>query len=131
MSRQSDFLRDGRVLRLATNEEAGPHVAPVWYLYDSGLFYIGTNSKTRKVRNIERDGRVGFSIDVGINSPDIYGVAGQGRAAVLRDSRVKEIGRRILLRYFEDMAVPAAQELLDDTDCIVVVTPERTWKWEY
>ena len=64
MSRQSDFLRDGRVLRLATNEEAGPHVAPVWYLYDSGLFYIGTNSKTRKVRNIERDGRVGFSIDV-------------------------------------------------------------------
>ena len=58
-------------------------------------------------------------------------MAGQGRAAVLRDSRVKEIGKRILLRYFEDMAVPAAQELLDDTDCIVVVTPERTWKWEY
>jgi nitroimidazol reductase NimA-like FMN-containing flavoprotein (pyridoxamine 5'-phosphate oxidase superfamily) len=128
--RRDDFLRDSRIIRLATAEDGGPHVTPLWYLYDAGKFYIGTSAKSRKVRNIQRDDRVGFCVDVGINAPNIYGVAGQGRARLILDSSVKGIATRILMRYFESMT-GAAQDLLDDTDCIVEITPDRTWGWQY
>lgn len=131
MLQQDEFLNTAKVVRLATVEDGGPHVAPVWYLYEGGRFYIGTNSKTRKARNVKRDSRVGFCVDVGVNSPDIYGVAGQGRARLILDSTVKERAARILLRYFDDLQNEAARELLDDTDCIIEVTPERTWRWQY
>ncbi len=130
MQRRDDFLRKGLVVRLATAEDAGPHIVPVWYMYENGRFYIGTNSKTRKARNVRRNANVGFCVDKGVNAPDIYGVAGQGRARLIEDSGVKEIGKRIILRYFDGMT-KAAQELLDDTDCIIEVTPVRMWKWQY
>jgi hypothetical protein len=57
-------------------------------------------------------------------------VAGQGRARLILDSSVKGIATRILMRYFESMT-GAAQDLLDDTDCIVEITPDRTWGWQY
>ena len=130
MQRRDDFLRKGLVVRLATAEDAGPHIVPVWYMYENGRFYIGTNSKTRKARNVRRNANVGFCVDKGVNAPDIYGVAGQGRARLIEDSGVKEIGKRIILRYFDGMT-KSAQELLDDTDCIIEVTPVRMWKWQY
>lgn len=128
MSRRDDFLRSSKVLRLATSEDGGPHVAPVWYVYESGRFYVGTSSKSRKARNAARNPLVGFCVDVGVHSPDIYGVAGQGTARLIRDSSVKGTAARILLRYFDGMT-GAARELLDETDCVIEITPSRMWEW--
>jgi len=130
MQTQHDFLRKGLVLRLATAEDAGPHIVPVWYMYKDGKFYIGTSASTRKVRNIRKNANVGFCVDEGVNAPGIYGVAGQGTALLIENSDIKAIGKQILLRYFDDMT-DAAQELLDDTDCIIEITPVRMWKWQY
>ena len=53
--RQDKFLKSQKILRLATIDKKGmPHIVPVWYLYKDGIFYVGTNTKTKKARNVKK-----------------------------------------------------------------------------
>ena len=132
MNNPDKFLKSQKILRLATiGKDKTPHIAPVWYLYSSKKFYIGTNTKTQKARNVKKNSRVSCCVDVGVNAPDIYGVMAQGNAKLILDSQVKKIAKKILLRYFDSMENDSAKELLDDTDCIIEVTPEKWSQWNY
>ena len=133
MSRRDEFLRSQKILRLATvGSDGQPHIVPVWYKFYAKKFYIGTNTKTQKARNLNRNAKASFCVDTGINSPDIFGVMGQGNAnLILKDSTVKKITKKILLRYFDSLEVKAAVELLNDTDCIIEIIPEKLTVWSY
>ncbi len=74
-----------------------------------------------------------FCVDVGVNSPDIYGIVGQGKGRlILKKDQVKKIAKKILLKYFKTITNnKSAQELLDDTDCIIEITPEKITEWHY
>jgi len=127
------FLKSQKILRFATIDSSGdPHIVPVWYMYTNGKFYVGTNTNTRKAKNIKKNSRVSFCVDIGIRSPDIIGVMGTGRAKIiLKTSIVKPIAKKILLRYFSSLKNKSAQELLDQTDCIIEITPKKVTDWRY
>jgi general stress protein 26 len=133
MNKRDEFLKSQKVLRLATiGKNKTPHIVPVWYLYSSKKFYIGTNTRTQKAKNIMKSKRVSFCVDVGVNAPNIFGVNGEGNAnLILEESRVKKIATKILLRYFKNMKNKSAQELLDDTDCVIEIIPEKFSVWNY
>ena len=133
MSKKDEFLKSQKVLRLATiDKNKSPHITPVWYRYVGKKFYVGTNSKTQKAKNISKNNRVSFCIDVGINAPNIYGVMGQGEANLIKnESKVKTIAKKILLRYFKTLENKSAKELLDDTDCIIEIIPQKISVWNY
>ena len=126
------FLESQHTMRLATidSKDGAPHVVPVWYLYEDGVFYVGTHTRTAKAKNIASTGRAGFCIDVGVHSPDIFGVAGHGRAELVT-ADVAKMATRILSRYYDTIYDPAAQELLADTDCIISITPDKMTSWSY
>lgn len=124
------MLDEGRVLRLATAGAGGPHVVPVWYMHEGGAVYVGTGSKTAKARNIERDGRVAFCIDEGV-MPPIRGLMWRGRARLIRRPESDGLARKILLRYYDSLESGAAKELLEETDCVIEIRPERAAEWEY
>src|ERR1700752_4669513 len=100
-----DFIKVQKILRLATIDSQGnPHIVPVWYHYINGRFYIGTNTGTMKAKNIRNNPRVSFCIDIGINSPDIFGIMGVGRAKlILENKRVQLVAKKILRRYFKSL----------------------------
>ena len=127
------FLKSQKVLRLATiDKNKRPHIVPVWYIHSRKNIYIGTNTKTQKAKNVKKNKRVSFCVDVGINAPDIYGVMGQGNAKlILEKKKVKTIAKRILLRYFKTLENKSAKELLKDTDCIIEIIPEKFSGWNY
>ncbi|MDH3192189.1 MAG: pyridoxamine 5'-phosphate oxidase family protein [Nitrosopumilus sp.] len=133
MNNQDKFLKSQKVLRLATiGRNKTPHIVPVWYLYNLKKIYIGTNTRTQKVKNVKKNRRVSFCVDVGIKSPDIQGMMGQGNAnLILEKSKVKQIAKKILLKYFNTMKNISAKELLDDTDCIIEIIPEKWSRWLY
>jgi nitroimidazol reductase NimA-like FMN-containing flavoprotein (pyridoxamine 5'-phosphate oxidase superfamily) len=133
MSKLDEFLKKQKILRLATlDNKDNPHIIPVWYLFNSKKLYIGTNSKTKKAKNIRNNSKVSFCVDVGINSPDIFGVMGQGNAKLIREkNEVSKIEKRILLRYFKTLNNKSAQELLEETDCIIEIRPKKYSVWEY
>ncbi|KAG2477186.1 MAG: putative Pyridoxamine 5-phosphate oxidase-related, FMN-binding protein [Nitrosopumilales archaeon] len=133
MTKRDDFIKTQKVLRLATIDQKGtPHIVPVWYLYSAKKFYIGTNTRTEKAKNIKKNKRVSLCIDIGIRSPDIFGVLGQGSAKLILDeNKVSKLAKRILLRYFRSLENKSAKELLDDTDCIIEITPKKFSVWSY
>ena len=133
MTKRDNFIKTQKVLRLATIDQKGiPHIVPVWYLYSAKKFYIGTNTHTEKAKNIKKNKQVGLCIDIGIQSPDIFGVLGQGSAKLILDKKlVSKFAKRILLRYFRSLENKSAKELLDDTDCIIEITPKKFSVWSY
>jgi len=133
MKKRDEFLKDQKILRLATiGKNKTPHIAPVWYRYSGKKFYIGTNTKTKKAQNVKKNQRVSCCVDVGVNAPNIYGVLVQGNANLILDnSKVKIIAKKILLRYFKDLENKSAKELLNDTDCIIEIIPEKFTVWNY
>jgi len=133
MSRRDEFLKNQKILHLATlDNKDNPHVIPVWYLFNSKKLYIGTNLKTEKAKNIKNNGKVSFCVDTGINSPDIFGVMGQGNAKLIRErNEVSKIAKRILLRYFKTLNNKSAQDLLEETDCVIEIKPKKYSVWKY
>ena len=133
MNKRDEFLKKQKILRLATvGKNKTPHIVPVWYMYAAKKFYIGTNTRTQKAKNVKKNKQVSFCIDVGVNAPNIYGVMGQGKTnLILEKTKVKRIATKILLRYFKNMNNKSAQELLDDTDCILEIVPEKIKTWCY
>ncbi|TBR09497.1 MAG: pyridoxamine 5'-phosphate oxidase family protein [Candidatus Nitrosotenuis sp.] len=132
MFKKAKFLKGQKILRLATIDKAGrPHLVPVWYSYSGAKFHIGTNTKTKKAKNIQKNNKVCFCVDDGVWSP-IRGVMGNGKARlILQESTVKKIAKKILLRYFKNLNGKSAKELLDNTDCIIEITPSKITTWEY
>ncbi|WP_428326251.1 pyridoxamine 5'-phosphate oxidase family protein [Nitrosopumilus sp.] len=133
MSKKDEFLKTQKILRLATiGKNKTPHIVPVWYRYSGKKFYIGTNIKTQKAKNLKKNKRVSFCVDTGINAPNIYGVMGQGKSnLILEEEKVKNIAKNILLRYFKTLENKSAKKLLDDTDCIIEIIPEKISVWSY
>lgn len=132
MNRRDEFLKTQKILHLTTIEDnKTPHIVPVWYMYSLRKIYIGTNTRTQKAKNVKKNNRVAFCVDAGVNSP-IYGVMGQGNAnLILENSKVKQIAKKILSRYFKSMQNKSAIELLDNTDCIIEIIPEKLSVWSY
>ncbi|MDE1770574.1 MAG: pyridoxamine 5'-phosphate oxidase family protein [Thaumarchaeota archaeon] len=133
MMKSREFLKSQMMLRLATVDSSGsPHIVPVWYMYANDKFYIGTNTKTKKARNIKKNSKVSFCIDTGIKSPDIFGVMGIGRARlILKTDMVELLAKKILLRYFKNLKNKSAQQLLNQTDCIIEIIPKKITDWKY
>ncbi len=133
MKKRDEFLRDQKILRLATiGKNKTLHIAPVWYRYSGKKLYIGTNTKTKKIQNIKKNNQVSCCIDVGVNAPNIYGVLVQGNAnLIIGNSKVKTIAKKILSRYFKTLKNKSAIELLDDTNCIIEIVPEKFTVWNY
>ena len=130
---RNEFLKSQKILRLATiGKNKMLHIVPVWYRYTEKKFHIGTNTRTQKAINIKKNKRVSCCIDIGINAPEIYGVMIQGNAnLILENNKVKRLAKKILLRYFNTLDNKSAKELLDDTDCIIEIIPEKFSVWDY
>lgn len=130
--KKNEFLDSQKILRLATVDRNGiPHIVPVWYLYKNGRFYVGTNTVTKKARNVSKNPKVSFCVDSGIHSP-IFGIMGIGTAKIIRDEhQVSILAKRILLRYFKSLRNTSAQDLLSQTDCIIEIVPKKITVWEF
>ena len=133
MSKQTEFLKNQKILHLGTiDDKNSPHIVPVWYLYSAKKIYVGTNTRTQKAKNIKLHKKVSFCVDVGVNAPNIFGVMGKGTAKLLKEKpTVSRIAKRILLRYFKTLENKSAKELLDDTDCVIEITPKEFSNWKY
>ena len=133
MNKRDEFLKTQKILRLSTiGKNNFPHITPVWYMFSGKKIYIGTDTKSQKIKNIQKNNHVSFCVDVGVNSPDIYGVMGQGIAnLILEMPKTKTIAKKILLKYFKTLENESAKKLLDDTDCIIEIIPQKISVWDY
>ncbi|HKM75356.1 MAG TPA: pyridoxamine 5'-phosphate oxidase family protein [Candidatus Bathyarchaeia archaeon] len=129
----NNFLSNGRILRVASvGSDGTPHIAPIWYVYENGKFYVQTGPRSRKAQNIKANSKVAFSVDVGERFYDLKAVIGKGTARILTERKFNdEIGKRILLKYLGDLNDPAAKQLANLEHIVIEITPTTKTSLDY
>ena len=74
-------LERERIVWLCTlRPDGSPHLAPVWFVYQPGTWWVCTTEAAVKVRNIARDPRVSLALD----NPGEAPIVAEGRATLHR-----------------------------------------------
>jgi len=79
----NSFLGEQRSCRLATLGPGGPHVSPVWFVWDSTALWIYSLTRSQRWTDIARDPRVAAVIDAGHEYAELRGVEFEGDAIVV------------------------------------------------
>ncbi len=79
----NSFLDEERSCRLATLGSGGPHVSPVWFVWDSTALWIYSLTRSQRWTDISRDPRVAAVIDAGHEYAELRGVEIEGDAEVV------------------------------------------------
>lgn len=100
------FLTTGtRTGKLATiSADGAPHVAPIWFIHDSGTLVFNTWHESAKARNLRRDPRASLVVD--LEEPPYAFVIVRGTVTLSDDlDEVKRFATDIGRRYMgEDRA---------------------------
>src|SRR5205809_580581 len=94
------FLGVQRTCRLASLGSDGPHVSPVWFVWDGAALWVYSLTRSQRWTDIQRDQRVAAVIDAGEHYHELHGVEIEGKAAVVgqvpraadTDPRPPEVG---------------------------------------
>ncbi len=100
---REEFLKEPNVAVLATVDGKGrAHAAPIWYLYEDGVFVMASGRGSQKHRNVERNPEVTLVVDD--RTVPYYAVMVRGRAEI--GPRLTEEERlRMATRYLgEELA---------------------------
>jgi len=127
-------LLEGRfVASLASrNPDGSIHMVAVWYLFEGGLVYVATSSRSRKARNLQSDGAVSIMID----SRDVAasrGISITGQAKVLTGDAAKKRNDRIHRKYLSESALadPKVGPVFAAFDDVTVeITPTSVVSWD-
>ena len=79
----NSFLGEQRSCRLATLGPGGPHVSPVWFVWDSTALWIYSLTRSQRWTDIARDPRVAAVIDAGHEYAELRGVEMEGEVEVV------------------------------------------------
>lgn len=60
--------------------DGSPHVTPVWFVYHGGSWWVGTDERSVKVRNVKADPRVSLALEDGAQP-----VVAEGHARIHHD----------------------------------------------
>lgn len=78
---REELLKEPNVAVLATVGPGGrAHAAPIWYLYEGGVFIMSTGRGSQKHRNVEARPEITLVVDR--RSLPYYAVMAQGRAEI-------------------------------------------------
>jgi 2-phospho-L-lactate guanylyltransferase len=114
------------LMRLGTVGRDGyPHVTPVWYLVEDGVFYITTAGNRVKARNMLANPRVGFAIDD--DARPYRGVSAWGEARLLAEGdAARTMTRHIAARYVPAERLDAMVDtLMLDPRVVFAIVPSR------
>ena len=117
---------------LATIEPDGSvHAVPMWLAPTAGAILLATGSRSRKVRNLERDPRATLVVHDSRPGAEICGMSMRGRVELVRGAEAKPLIERVHRRYVSGrgLALPEVREFLssDDVGLRFVPTTAVTW----
>jgi PPOX class probable F420-dependent enzyme len=79
----TSFLGEQRTCRFATTGPDGPHVAPVWFVWDGQALWVYSLTRSQRWANLARDPRVAVVVDDGHHYHELRGVEVEGQAVMV------------------------------------------------
>lgn len=118
---------------LATFDRDGDiHAVPVWYSPHGEVVVLATGSRSRKVRNLERDPRATLVLHDSRPGFEVCGASLRGRIAIVRPPAARDLIDRVHRRYVDE-AAEADREVaafLDSDDVALRLTPSAAVTWD-
>jgi PPOX class probable F420-dependent enzyme len=129
------FLHERHTMSVATfNHDQTIHLVAMWYGFYEGKPAFETFTKSQKVLNLRRDGRISVMVEEGDDYAKLRGVEIVGRGEVVDDKGVlRVIAGSVVQRYMgvSDADADAAAEILMNKRSAVVIHPERIVSWDH
>ena len=123
------FLKEANVAILASVDRRGrPHAAPIWYLYEDGVFVISTGRASQKHRNIEANPNVTLVVDR--RALPYYAVMVHGSAEI-GPALSPEERLRLATRYLgEELARRYVERRSGENAVSIRIRPRKTIEYE-
>ncbi len=116
--REMALILSRDLCRLSTISSNGwPHIVPVSYVYKGGKFYIPTNRRTKKVRNLVKNSNATIVVD---DERIEHGAMIECNSKILEGNKaqpLREYMRKV--KHWQN----------DETTAIVELTPRRKVSW--
>jgi PPOX class probable F420-dependent enzyme len=131
----ASFLGEQRTCRLATTGPDGPHVAPVWFVWDGLALWVYSLTRSQRWANVSRDPRVAVVVDDGHHYHELRGAEIEGEAVVVgpvprtgdEDApELTEPERRMAAKYFD-----ASEMAHDGRHAWLRITPLKLVSWDF
>lgn len=127
MTLQSQDLQDLLAQRnnavVAINRSGkGPHVTPIWYLWDGEAFYFSITKNHAKYTNIKRDPAISLLIHEGSKYIAVYGTA------QVIEHDIEELRSKIIAKYIAPQDVEKWKQGQPDPSVarvIIKLQPEK------
>ncbi len=120
-----EFLREDRVGVVSSlNSDGNAHLTTIWYLLaDDGTLIMSTPDRTRKVKNLRRDPRIGLCVGDAARSISLYGTV------TISDNQtlVRQDIERLVARYVNDASIrpQVIASLVQQSRVSLHFTPEK------
>jgi PPOX class probable F420-dependent enzyme len=114
------LLKEKNIWLATVRPNGRPHLVPIWYVWHQVEFWICTGQQSRKVKNLQANPAVMFSLEDG-DHPLIF--EGQARL-ITRQPFPEEIALLFKKKYDWDFRTES-----DDYGCLIVITPTRMLQW--
>ena len=129
------YLNEPRTMVLATIGSSGlPHQVAMFFVMDDGRPTFWSYRKAQKVRNIERDPRVGCLVEDGREHDELRGVQFAGVARLSTDpADVGRVWRRLTEKYRGSVTEDEIANFHRQADkrCVITVDVERMVSWDH
>jgi Pyridoxamine 5'-phosphate oxidase len=77
------FLTDERICRVATASQDGPHLTPLWYVWDGTALWLYSVVKSQRWTDVSRDQRVAVLVDAGEAYSQLRGAELRGAVEIV------------------------------------------------
>jgi len=118
---------------LATLERDGSvHAVPMWLAPGAAEILLATGSRSRKVRNLERDPRATLVLHDSRPGAEVCGASLRGRVELVRDESARPLVERVHDRYvsYEGRTFPEVRDFLSSDDVALRFIPEAAVTWD-
>lgn len=132
-----DFLARSRKVQVASiGADGAPHLTTLFYVLHDDRLAFWTYARSQKVRNLERDPRIGCLVESGEEYQELAGVSIQGTAEILRDLHdVRDVGAKVVTAMAGGADLGELGEQIVEAQApkrvAVVVTPTKVASWDH
>jgi PPOX class probable F420-dependent enzyme len=118
---------------LATIEPDGStHAVPMWLAPSDGAILLATGSRSRKVRNLERDPRATLVLHDSRPGAEVCGTSMRGHVDLVRGGGARALVGRVHARYVSDvgLGLPDVRDFLSSDDVALRFIPGAAVTWD-
>jgi hypothetical protein len=130
----NEFLTTERTCRVATMSQDGPHVTPLWFVWDGSLAWIYSIVGSQRWVDLDRDPRVAIVVDAGHDYFELRGAEITGTVTVVGEvPRTGAPASRLeaVERLFADKYQGTGDMIYDGRHGWLCITPAKIASWDF